>query len=675
MTEHIFHFLRDIPIKRKLMIIIMLITSVALLAACVTILIYERKAYRDAIARDFAIIADTFDDNVASGLAFHDPESIVQTLSTLKANPNILAACVYDEVGNLVAEYQRADLQGSFVFPELQMTGQEFLADRLDTFQGINLDGEIIGTFYIASDLTAISRRLKRSGLIIISVVSGALLLSFILSTSLQKFISEPISHLANIARMVATKNDYSIRAVKQSEDELGGLIDTFNDMLNQIQLQDSALHLARSQLEKRVLERTQELAKSVSLLNATLDSTADGIIAIQFTDEALCYNSQFVEMWKIPPHLLKTPSRNELLGFIAQQTANPQLFLKQTEAFEPTSTTEAFDVIKVTGGQIFERYIKPQKVEGKIVGLVINFRDITSRKQAETELAEANSRLFATSRQAGMAEVATSILHNVGNVLNSVSVSAEVVSTKVRQFRIGSLKNLSDLLEQHSNDLTRFLTEDPRGKELPAYLLKLVSHLAEPQKGILEELESLRKNIEHIKEIVAMQQGYARGSGVMELLSINELIEDAIRINAAGFSRHELTLIRDIRIEDPVLTDRHKVLQILVNLLGNAKYALSNIRAEKQLIVRVTRSGNGTIQINIIDNGIGIAPENLTKIFQHGFTTKKDGHGFGLHSGAIAARELGGKLTAYSAGLDQGATFTLELPFPSTQDSSKDPL
>lgn len=675
MTEHIFHFLRDIPIKRKLMIIIMLITSVALLVACVTILIYERKTFRDAMARDFAIIADTFDDNVASGLAFHDPESIIQTLSTLKANPNILAACVYDGTGTLMAEYQRTDLGGSFVFPEMQMTGQEFLADRLDTFQGINLDDEIIGTFYISSDLATISQQLKRSGLIIISVVSGALLLSLILSTSLQKFISEPISHLAKVARTVATKNDYSLRAVKQSEDELGGLIDTFNDMLNQIQLQDSALHVARSQLEKRVLERTQELAKSVSLLNATLDSTADGIIAIQFADEALHYNSQFIEMWKIQPHLLTKPTRKELLGFIAQQTTNPQLFLKQTEEFESASTSEAFDVIKVIGGQIFERYIKPQKVDGIIVGLVINFRDITSRKQAETELAQANSRLFATSRQAGMAEVATSILHNVGNVLNSVSVSAEVVSTRVRQFRISSLKNLSDLLEQNSNNLTQFLTEDPRGKELPAYLLKLVSHLSEPQKGILEELESLRKNIEHIKEIVSMQQGYARGSGVMEELSVSELIEDALRINAAGFSRHELTLIRDIRIQEPILTDRHKVLQILVNLLGNAKSALSHVHTEKQLMVRVTRNGSDLVRIEIIDNGVGIAPENLTKIFQHGFTTKKDGHGFGLHSGAIAARELGGKLSVHSTGLGQGATFTLELPSLTTQDSSLDPL
>lgn len=675
MTKHIFHFLRDIPIKRKMMIIIMMITTVALLVASVTILIYERKAFRDTLARDFSIIADTFDDNVASGLAFHDPESIVQTLNTLKANPNILAACVYDEVDNLVAEYQRADLQGSFVFPERQMTGQEFLADRLDTFQGINLDDEIIGTFYISSDLATISQQLKRSGLIIISVVSGALLLSLILSTSLQKFISEPISHLAKVARTVATKNDYSLRAVKQSEDELGGLIDTFNDMLNQIQLQDSALHVARSQLEKRVLERTQELAKSLSLLNATLDSTADGIIAIQFADEALCYNSQFIDMWKIPPHLLTKPTRNDLLTFTANQTATPQLFLKQIKEFESASAAEAFDVIKVTGEQTFERYIKPQKVEGKVVGLVINFRDITSRKQAETELAEANSRLFATSRQAGMAEVATSILHNVGNVLNSVSVSAEVVSTKVHHFRISSLKNLSNLLEQHSDNLTSFLTEDPRGKELPAYLLKLVSHLAEPQKSILEELESLRKNIEHIKEIVNMQQGYARGSGVMEQLSISELIEDAIRINAAGFSRHELTLIRDIRVHTPILTDRHKVLQILVNLLGNAKYALSYEYAEKQLIVRVTHSERDTVLIDVIDNGVGIAPENLTKIFQHGFTTKKDGHGFGLHSGAIAARELGGKLTAHSAGPGQGATFRLELPSPSTQDSLEDPL
>lgn len=663
MIDRPMRFLRDVPIKRKLTIIIMVISSAALLLACTAILVYEYHAFRETMASDFAIIADTFDDNVATGITFSDPESIEQTLNSLKANPGIMAACVYDKNGAIVAEYQRAGFKGLFLFEESQRTGQHFHRDRLDTHQDITLEGEIIGSVYIASDFTSITRRLQRSALIVLIVMTGSLLLAYLLSTALQKFISGPITHLAQVASTVAAEKDYSLRAVKQSEDELGSLIDAFNEMLSQIQMQDSALHLARDNLEKRVHERTRELAKSVSLLNATLDSTADGIIAVQFTGEVVCHNSQFADMWNVPPHMLDKPSEDGHLAFFASQTENPEEYIRRVGELEASPEGEAFDVIKLKNGLTFERYVKPQKADGKCVGRVINFRDITARKQAEASLAEANERLLASSRQAGMAEVATSILHNVGNVLNSVSISAEVVSTKVRQFRIGSLKSVAELLLQNSADLTGFLTLDPRGKLVPEYLLKLVGQLAEPQQNILTELESLRKNIEHIKEIVTMQQSYSRGCGVLEKLSISELVEDAISINAAGFSRHELRITRQIPDMQPILADRHKVLQILINLLGNAKYALAETVTDKQLTVRVSPGEDNGIRIAVIDNGIGIAPENLTRIFQHGFTTRKDGHGFGLHSGALAAREMGGRLTAYSAGLGQGATFTLELP------------
>jgi nitrogen fixation/metabolism regulation signal transduction histidine kinase len=661
-------FLNHVPIRRKLTILIMVISSTALLLACAAILLHERHAFRQAMARDLEIIADTFDDNVASGLAFNDPESIEQTLKTLKANPTILAACVYDENKQRVAQYLRADLNGSFLFDEGEPTGQHFRDDRLDTYQDITLDGEVIGSVYIAADLTAITYRLQRSATIIYIVIFGALLLAFFLSTSLQKIISGPITHLAGVASTVATEKDYSVRAVKQSEDELGSLIDAFNEMLSQIQQQDSALQMARDNLETRVQERTRELARSLSLLNATLDSTADGIIAIQFTGEVVCYNRQFADMWEIPKAMLEKPDREELLLYQAEKTVEPAAFIQQVRCLNKENSGDAFDIIRLKSGQTFERYVKPQMVDGQQVGRVVNYRDITIRERSEANLAEANARLQATSRQAGMAEVATSILHNVGNVLNSVSISAEVVSTRVQQFRIGSLRSLGELLRQHEADMPAFLTQDPQGREVPTYLLKLVKHLEEPQQTILSELESLRKNIEHIKEIVSMQQNYARGYGVLESLTMSELIEDAIHINAAGFTRHELSLIRDIQDDRAVLTDRHKVLQILVNLLGNAKYAVSHVPGEKQVIIRVTRDEKDTVHIAVMDNGTGIPPENLTRIFQHGFTTRKDGHGFGLHSGALAARELGGRLTATSPGPGQGATFILELP-PSAPD------
>ncbi|MDZ4405417.1 ATP-binding protein [Prosthecobacter sp.] len=307
--------------------------------------------------------------------------------------------------------------------------------------------------------------------------------------------------------------------------------------------------------------------------------------------------------------------------------------------------------------GAMFEVAMRRARLEGNNVEIE---RQVTERT---AQLSAAQAQLVNASRQAGMAEIATNVLHNVGNVLNSVNVSAESVAGKVRQFRIGRLKSVAALLTEHRETLPEFLTSDPKGRVLPDYLVKLADELAGPQNEILEEVESLKNNIEHIKEVVAMQQAYARRSGVVGTFPVIDMVEDAIRINNAALHRHGVHLVREYETVPPVVTDRHKVLQILVNLLSNAKYAVDHNTGDKRLVVRVTLVEADHVEIAVIDNGTGIAAENLTQIFGHGFTTKDEGHGFGLHSGALAARELGGALTASSDGPGQGAVFTLRLP------------
>jgi C4-dicarboxylate-specific signal transduction histidine kinase len=266
-------------------------------------------------------------------------------------------------------------------------------------------------------------------------------------------------------------------------------------------------------------------------------------------------------------------------------------------------------------------------------------------------------------SRQAGMSEVATSVLHNVGNVLNSVNVSSSLIADKTRNSKVTNLGRAVALIRAHEGDLNSFFSNDPKGRQLPAYLSNLALHLEGEREDVLQEVGSLVSNIQHIKEIVAMQQNYAKTSGVLESLKMVDLVEDAIRMNNGAMTRHKVKVVRDFVDGPPVLTEKHKVLQILVNLIRNAKYACDDSgRDDKQISLRVA-NGKGQVIISVIDNGIGIPPENLTRIFGHGFTTRKEGHGFGLHSGALAAKELGGTLVAFSEGLGHGATFTLELP------------
>jgi signal transduction histidine kinase len=153
-------------------------------------------------------------------------------------------------------------------------------------------------------------------------------------------------------------------------------------------------------------------------------------------------------------------------------------------------------------------------------------------------------------------------------------------------------------------------------------------------------------------------------------MINVVNLLEDSMRMNAGALSRHRVEVVREFEDVPPLNLEKHKLLQILVNLLRNAQHACQDSeRADKRLTVRVA-NGEGRIRISVIDNGVGIPPENLMRIFNHGFTTRKDGHGFGLHSGALAAREMGGSLTVHSDGPGHGAAFTLELPCPAQENS-----
>jgi C4-dicarboxylate-specific signal transduction histidine kinase len=293
--------------------------------------------------------------------------------------------------------------------------------------------------------------------------------------------------------------------------------------------------------------------------------------------------------------------------------------------------------------------------------------REIADRERAEKQLAEVHQQLVETARRAGMAEVATGVLHNVGNVLNSVNVSATVVSDHLRSLRLNELSRALDLLESHAADLGDFLVQHHQGKQLPRFLRLVSDHLAKERAALLAEMQSLVKNVDHIKTIVAMQQSYAGVAGIVETVNLAELADDALKMDASSLEKHHIEVVRDYADLPDVSTQKQKLLQILVNLVANAKDALSAAETpRRRLVVRIAPryvDGQDQIAIEVSDNGAGIRQEDMTKIFSHGFTTKKHGHGFGLHSSANAAKELDGSLFVESPGPGHGATFTIHLP------------
>ena len=288
----------------------------------------------------------------------------------------------------------------------------------------------------------------------------------------------------------------------------------------------------------------------------------------------------------------------------------------------------------------------------------------VWAKEKALSDLSVAQTSLLEASRAAGMAEVATGVLHNVGNVLNSVNVSVTLMQDILRESRTGNVLKIARMLDLPPENLAQFLTRDQKGLQIPKYLTSLGKALVDENSRLSSETKELAGRIEHIKEIVVMQQNYGRVSGISETITPEKLMEDALMLNQSALVRHNIIVKKAYEDIPAVMVDKHKVLQILLNFINNAKYACSDSGKTERIITLGIYKGEGnTVCLSVTDNGIGIEAENLTRIFQHGFTTRESGHGFGLHSGALGAKEMGGRLWVDSKGLGQGAVFTLVLP------------
>ena len=299
----------------------------------------------------------------------------------------------------------------------------------------------------------------------------------------------------------------------------------------------------------------------------------------------------------------------------------------------------------------------------------IVVIKDETLRISAAEKLAEKNKQLVLASRNAGMAEVATGVLHNVGNVLNSVNVSTTILKEKLESRTISILNKGVDLLSQHESDLAVFLTENEQGKQFPKFVRQITDALISERDAELSEVESLVKSVDHIRSIVTAQQSSASRSRIAEPIQLATLLDSAIKMNAALIARHQVQLITNFGNLPTVVSEHHPILQILINLIKNAMEACSD--QESSIVSVTTAEESNCVRIDVADNGVGISPEQTKSLFQHGFTTKPNGHGFGLHASAITATELGGSLSVYSDGLGEGAAFTLRIPF--TQDKSSE--
>lgn len=295
--------------------------------------------------------------------------------------------------------------------------------------------------------------------------------------------------------------------------------------------------------------------------------------------------------------------------------------------------------------------------------------RNISVRRETEAALERASEGLVRAARLAGMAEIATGVLHDIGNLLNSINVSSDFLAAELRTSSVGNLTRLAQLVHEKGDRLPEFIADDPRGPKFLQALCQCAEVLADEHQALGEECERLREHLRSVVDVIRAQQSYASGVAFNETVSLGSVIDEVLLLQKPSFTRHQIQVETNFGKLPEVVIQKSKLVQVLVNLLQNARDAiLQQEGAPRRILIEGGTAGE-QVWLRVRDWGIGIAPENIEQVFRHGFTTKPSGHGFGLHTAANFMAEMDGRIAVASPGLGQGATFTLELPLHPPED------
>lgn len=569
---------KTFSIKSKLLIVYITITAVVLASAFAIIMRIEATSSKASIVASLNIVGEIVADRGAASLAFSDVESANSNLRTLRSHDSIMYACIRTRDNEAFAEYI-ADVENIFSCDDYDENNSVKLSDRyVDIYKPILLEGQSIGAVQIKASLDELNKRAIKSAKISLAIFVSLMVIAAVVSGRVMNKITEPITRLRDIAKTVTENKDYSLRMRKTSTDEVGVLVESFNNMLDQILERDKALIEEKEKAELSALSAKKH-AKETEKINIDLENEIRERVRIEEELQDL----------------------NETLE---------------------------------------------EKVQERTV-----------------ELKELNEKIGDVARSAGMAEVASGVLHNVGNVLNSVNVSTSVIREQVRKTKAENLTRLVGMMDNHKDDIAGFISKDEKGMQIPRFLSLLSVQLKDERKKMFDELDELANNIDHIKNVISMQQSYAGSYGVREKVKLSDLVEDALKINLQGMSRHGIEVVREYENVPMMYVDKHKTLQIIINLISNAKHALMDSGNEIKIINIKVSQEDSMASIEVKDNGVGIAEEDIQHLFEYGFKKRRDGHGYGLHHSALVANELGGRISVHSDGLGKGASFKIVVP------------
>ncbi len=629
---------RDLSIRRKLKLILMLTSSVALLLACAVFIIYDRYTFRLAKVQDLTALADIIGSNSTAALTFNDPNSAKEILSALAAKKHIAAACIYIHDGRVLAKYVRGNPSGDFAPPPVEDSGSRFGKDELRLFRKVVLENEKIGTVYLQSDLEELRERLNRYLAVLLLAVFGASLVALLLSSRLQRAISEPIRELVWTTKMVSLQKNYSIRAIKRSNDELGLLIEGFNEMLAQIQRRDAALQAAHGDLEKRVEERTGELQQEIAerkraekqleertaYLNALIEKSPVAIVGHDSQNVVQLCNPAFERMFLY--------SQGEAVGAKLDELIKPEELEAEVESI--TGRVLTGESIHVTTRRRrrdrtlleVDLHAVPLMIKGKLIGAFGIYQDITERKRAEEELHRAKEAAEAANR--AKSEFLANMSHEIRTPMNGIMGMTELA-----------------LDTQLTLDQREYLT---MVKSSADSLLRVINDILD-----FSKIEAGKLDMDRIE------------------FSLRDNLGETLKALAIRAHKKELELPCHVQPEVParLVGDPGRLRQVVVNLVGNAIKFTE--RGEVGVRVEVASRSSNTVQLrfSVADTGVGISPEKQELIF-HPFeqadgsmTRQYGGTGLGLTISTRLVEIMGGRLWLESA-VGQGSTFHFTAEF-----------
>jgi PAS domain S-box-containing protein len=473
-----------------------------------------------------------------------------------------------------------------------------------------------------------------------------------------------------------------TLRFDNLKSDDLSGIFGALRVLTDRTIAHVRALEFAHAQLEARVDERTRDLELALSrfevtakylsdresLLRSVLDTAADGVIVCDRSAQVQSFNRAAAELFGrdvLAQKECSLASILELRSSVEKSSFDVDIdFSDLTRLFTPSRWRL---LGRRASGEVFaiDAAVSEVFANDQIYFTWI-FRDITDFVEAENQRRDAAEARARAERAAGIAETAAGVLHNVGNVLTSVTTSVMVLREQIESPVHKTLAKLVEFMAQHVDENGDFIATDTRGRAVPGILSRICQHLDSERESWRGEFARLLQNVEHVAQVISSHQGSAREGrgGLFRKVALGDLIEDVLSARRGELGHEWLHQVWEIRRDFEAEIDEHKVLQILVNLVKNATESVAQAGpARPKVVLRLGLAANNDLIIAVEDNGIGIAGDQVAKIFSHGFTTKAGGNGFGLHNSANAAVEMGGSLQAESAGLGQGATFILQVP------------